>query len=64
MSFDLYPLETLENKRRLLPRLAKERALVIFPHDAELACARLVEEGGRIQAQHIETDERTPAART
>jgi glyoxylase-like metal-dependent hydrolase (beta-lactamase superfamily II) len=49
MSFDLYPLETLASKRRLLPRLAKERALVIFPHDAELACARLVEEEGRIQ---------------
>jgi glyoxylase-like metal-dependent hydrolase (beta-lactamase superfamily II) len=33
MSFDLYPMETLANKKRLLPRLAAEEALVVFPHD-------------------------------
>lgn len=62
MSFDLYPLETLRNKQRLLPRLAEERALVIFPHDSELPCARLVEKQGRILAEPVEVDEKTPAA--
>ena len=32
-SFDLYPLETLANKKRLLPELAEAKALLVFPHD-------------------------------
>ncbi len=50
MSFDLFPLETMENKRRVLPQLVAEEAVVIFPHDAGLPCARLAEENGKIQA--------------
>ena len=51
MSFDLYPLETLANKRRLLPQLAEQGTLVIFPHDATLQCAKLVESNGKIRAE-------------
>lgn len=54
MSFDLYPLETLANRRRLLPQLAEQKALVIFPHDADLPCARLSEQDGRITAVAVE----------
>lgn len=49
MSFDLYPLETLENKKRLLPKLAAENALVVFPHDPSIAWARLAERDGRVE---------------
>lgn len=48
MSFDLYPLETLANKKRVLPKLAEERTLVIFPHDNSTPWARLEEHAGRI----------------
>jgi glyoxylase-like metal-dependent hydrolase (beta-lactamase superfamily II) len=41
MSFDLYPMETLANKKRLLPQLAAEEALVVFPHETAMAWARL-----------------------
>ena len=51
MSFDLYPLETLANKRRLLPRLAAQQSLVVFPHDATLPCAVLEEREGMITAR-------------
>ena len=51
MSFDLYPLETLANRKRLLPQLAKRGALVVFPHDPEIPWARLVEREGIISAQ-------------
>lgn len=51
MSFDLYPLETLANKRRLLPMLAAQQSLVIFPHDAALPCAVLEERDGKITAR-------------
>lgn len=54
MSFDLYPLETLANKQRLLPRLCDQGALVIFPHDAASPCARLVENSGRVTAKPAE----------
>lgn len=53
MSFDLYPLETLSNKQRLLPQLAEQAALVIFPHDAEAPWARLVQTEGKITPESI-----------
>ncbi len=51
MSFDLYPLETLAHKKRLLPQLAGQGTLVIFCHDATVPWARLVENRGRIAAR-------------
>jgi glyoxylase-like metal-dependent hydrolase (beta-lactamase superfamily II) len=53
MSFDLYPLETLASRHNLLPRLVEQGTLVIFPHDAEIGCARLVERNGRIVAEAV-----------
>jgi glyoxylase-like metal-dependent hydrolase (beta-lactamase superfamily II) len=35
MGFDLYPLETIDNKRRLLERVVREHWLLIFTHDPE-----------------------------
>jgi glyoxylase-like metal-dependent hydrolase (beta-lactamase superfamily II) len=46
-SFDLYPVETLANKKRLLPQLAQEETLVVFPHDPALPWVRLYEIGGK-----------------
>lgn len=51
MSFDLYPLETLANKRRVLPQLVEQETRVVFPHDTSMPCARLVEKGGKITAE-------------
>lgn len=53
MSFDLFPLETLSNKQRLLPQLAKQKALVIFPHDAETPWVRLVQKEDKITAEPV-----------
>jgi len=54
MSFDLYPMETLVSKKRLLPELAREEAIVVFPHDPKTPWARLVESNGKIAAQAVE----------
>ena len=54
MAFDLYPMETLANKRRILPELLRDRALVVFPHDAETPWARLLERDGKIIAEKVE----------
>lgn len=51
MSLDLYPMETLANKKRLLPHLARDQTVVIFPHDDEVRWATLTEREGRISAE-------------
>lgn len=54
MGYDLYPLETLENKHRWLPRAAEGGWLCIFEHDADVPFARLVEERpGRFRADPL-----------
>jgi len=53
MSFDLYPMETLASRHRLLPQIVERDALVIFPHDPEVPWARLGEGDGKIVAQPV-----------
>ncbi|HWM91240.1 MAG TPA: MBL fold metallo-hydrolase [Thermoanaerobaculia bacterium] len=51
MSYDLYPLTTLENKKIWLPRAAGGNWLCVFEHDPDVPFARLVEEKpGRYKA--------------
>jgi glyoxylase-like metal-dependent hydrolase (beta-lactamase superfamily II) len=50
MGYDLYPVETLEAKKRLLPQAAREGWLCLFYHDAEAPLAHIVEEDGKLQA--------------
>ena len=54
MSYDLYPMQTLDNKRRWLPRAAAESWLCVFEHDAETPWGRIVEERpGRFRAEPL-----------
>ncbi|MBV9926863.1 MAG: MBL fold metallo-hydrolase [Acidobacteria bacterium] len=50
MGYDLYPVETVEAKRRLLPAAAREGWLCLFYHDPAEPLARLSEEGGKFSA--------------
>lgn len=51
MSYDLYPLQTLETKKLWLPRLAAEKWLCIFEHDADRPAGRIFsEKPGRFAA--------------
>jgi hypothetical protein len=43
MGYDLYPVETLEAKKLLIPRAAREGWLCLFYHDADEPLCRLVE---------------------
>lgn len=55
MSYDLYPLTTLENKQLWLPRAAEGDWLCIFEHDPDVPFGRLVEEKpGRYRAVPVE----------
>lgn len=50
MSYDLYPVETLEAKRRLLPQAARENWLCLFYHDPDAPLCRIREEDGKLRA--------------
>jgi glyoxylase-like metal-dependent hydrolase (beta-lactamase superfamily II) len=50
MGYDLYPVETLEAKRRLLPQAAREDWLCLFYHDPDAPLASVVEEDGKLRA--------------
>jgi glyoxylase-like metal-dependent hydrolase (beta-lactamase superfamily II) len=54
MGYDLYPVETLEAKKRLLPQAARERWLCLFYHDPETPLCRVVEEDGKLRAEGYE----------
>jgi glyoxylase-like metal-dependent hydrolase (beta-lactamase superfamily II) len=57
MSYDLYPVETLEAKRRLLPQAAREGWLCLFYHDPDVPLCRLTEEDGKLRAIGYEDDQ-------
>ena len=50
MGYDLYPVETLEAKKRLLPQAARENWLCFFYHDPDVPLCRLIEKDGRLRA--------------
>jgi glyoxylase-like metal-dependent hydrolase (beta-lactamase superfamily II) len=50
MGFDLYPVETLEAKKKLLPRAAREGWTCLFYHDPDQPLARIGEADGKFQA--------------
>jgi glyoxylase-like metal-dependent hydrolase (beta-lactamase superfamily II) len=50
MGFDLYPVETLEAKKKLLPQAARENWICLFYHDPDQPLARIEEAEGKFQA--------------
>ena len=53
MGYDLYPAETLEFKKAILPMALKEKWMCLFYHDTEAPLCRLHDENGKIRAEHI-----------
>lgn len=49
MSYDLYPTETLEAKKKLLPQAAKKDWICWFYHDIDAPLCRLMDENGKIK---------------
>jgi hypothetical protein len=50
MGYDLYPVDTLASKKRLLPQAAHEGWLCVFYHDPEAPLCRIVEEDHKLKA--------------
>jgi glyoxylase-like metal-dependent hydrolase (beta-lactamase superfamily II) len=47
MSYDLFPTETLEFKRQILPKAARENWMCLFYHDIETPLARITQNGDK-----------------
>lgn len=50
MSYDLYPLETLAAKKKLLPQAFREKWLCFFYHDPDAPLCKLADEDGKLSA--------------
>lgn len=53
MAYDLFPLETIENRKKYYARAVPERWLTIFTHDPEIPWVYPVLEGNKIATQPV-----------
>jgi glyoxylase-like metal-dependent hydrolase (beta-lactamase superfamily II) len=57
MAYDLYPLQTLETKRKWLPQIVREEWIVVFGHDPDIAAATLHERDARIEIEPVDLNQ-------
>jgi len=53
MGFDLYPLTTLENKKKWIPEVARQGWLALFGHDLEVPAAYLRQRNGNYEPEPV-----------
>lgn len=56
MGYDLYPMTTLENKKRWIPAAVQEGWIALFAHDARVSAAYLRERDGKWEAEPAAVD--------
>ncbi len=56
MGFDLYPMTTLENKKKWIPELVHEGWIALFCHDTKTQAAYIRERDGHWEAEPIKVD--------
>jgi glyoxylase-like metal-dependent hydrolase (beta-lactamase superfamily II) len=56
MGYDLYPMQTLENKRKWIPQVAREEWIALFSHDPRIPAAYLREHEGQWKAEPAKVD--------
>lgn len=56
MGYDLFPVETLEVKKKLLPQAAREGWACLFYHDPDVPLCKVIEEAGKLRPVRYETE--------
>jgi len=56
MGFDLFPMTTLENKKKWIPQLIQEGWIALFCHDANTQAAHIRERDGRWETEPVKVD--------
>lgn len=54
MAYDLYPLQTLETKRKWIQTIVREGWMVVFGHDPDIPAATLHERDGRVEFEPVD----------
>ena len=54
MAYDLYPLQSLETKRKWVPQIVNEGWIVVFGHDPDVSAATLHERDGKIEVEPVD----------
>jgi glyoxylase-like metal-dependent hydrolase (beta-lactamase superfamily II) len=54
MAYDLYPLQTLETKRRWIPQIVTGGWIVVFGHDPDVAAAKFHDRDGKIEFEPVD----------
>jgi hypothetical protein len=54
MGYDLYPVETLEAKKKLLPQAAREGWQCLFYHDPDVPLGQLIDDEGKLRVLRSE----------
>lgn len=54
IAYDLYPLTTLETKRRWIEEFVKDGWIVVFGHDPDFPAATLHEQDGKVVAEPVD----------
>lgn len=53
MAYDLYPLQTLETKRKWLQTIVKEGSIIVFGHDPDVPAATLHQRDDKIEFEPV-----------
>ncbi len=56
MGYDLYPMTTLENKKKWVPQIVRGEWLALFGHDVTTQAAYLREKDGRLEIESVKVD--------
>jgi glyoxylase-like metal-dependent hydrolase (beta-lactamase superfamily II) len=54
MAYDLYPLQTLETKRKWIQTIVREGWIVVFGHDPDVPAATLNERDARVEFEPVD----------
>lgn len=54
MAYDLYPIQTLETKRKWISRVVADGTIVVFGHDPDIAAATLYQHAGKIEIAPVD----------
>jgi glyoxylase-like metal-dependent hydrolase (beta-lactamase superfamily II) len=56
MGFDLYPMTTLENKKKWIAEIVRRGWIALFAHDRNVRAARLHDKDGKVAAEPVAVD--------
>lgn len=56
MGYDLYPMTTLENRKKWIPKIVRQEWLALFAHDPRIPAAYLRERDGQWEPEPVKVD--------